>query len=355
MPSPINELVRRKVIEQWINGFPRDKIASDLQIGNGTVSGIVSDFKKGLDNSEFDSIRQLALEIRKQQLNWSDLASHFRLYNYLTKSGASEEKVESFITNVSTAEVPPERIIELVNQLHDISKSESIPLDQIPNYFKQKLEEKQKIDEQIKEADAILQSKNVNIEAINEHIQLKDKLKKYKLSTRDIHRLLNFLEAIKEYGYSPGKVVAKLRSIKALENKENRLKSSCELLSKKLTKYKEMLPLAELVHSMNISGRELISFKVALNEAAEIYGLTPTSSALDVINLVKDHSKKGQLKRELSELSLRKYAIERFCSSRNQVIMTLMNLKSHGITDEQIISLNNFLESNGYKTSTYTV
>jgi hypothetical protein len=42
MPSPIDELVRRRVIEEWINGFPRDKIASDLQIGSGTVSNIVS-------------------------------------------------------------------------------------------------------------------------------------------------------------------------------------------------------------------------------------------------------------------------------------------------------------------------
>jgi hypothetical protein len=62
----------------------------------------------------------------------------------------------------------------------------------------QKLEEKQKIDEEIKEADAILQSKNVSIEAINEHIQLKEELKKYRLSTKDSHRLVNLLVAAKE-------------------------------------------------------------------------------------------------------------------------------------------------------------
>jgi hypothetical protein len=60
MPSAIDEVIRIKVIQQWINGFPRDKIASDLQIGTGTASSIISDFKIGLENSEFDSIRQLA-------------------------------------------------------------------------------------------------------------------------------------------------------------------------------------------------------------------------------------------------------------------------------------------------------
>jgi DNA helicase IV len=76
-------------------------------------------------------------------------------------------------------------------------------------------------------------SKNVSIEAINEHIQLKEELKKYRLSIKDIHRLLDLLVAAKEYRYSPGKIVSKLRSIKRLENKENRLKNSCEILSKK--------------------------------------------------------------------------------------------------------------------------
>ncbi|MFL6361143.1 MAG: hypothetical protein ACJ72V_17615 [Nitrososphaeraceae archaeon] len=133
-----------------------------------------------------------------------------------------------------------------------------------------------------------------------------------------------------------------------LEKKEEGLKNSCTILSKQLIKYKEVIPLAELVHSMNISGRELVSFKAALNEAAETYGLTPTSAALDVINLIIDHNKKGQLKRELSELSLQKYAIERFCSSRSQIIMALMNLRGHGISEDRILYLNDLLEKNAY-------
>jgi hypothetical protein len=56
---------------------------------------------------------------------------------------------------------PPEKAVELVNQLHFISKTESIPLDQIPSYIERKLEQKQEIDDQIKEADEMLQSKSV--------------------------------------------------------------------------------------------------------------------------------------------------------------------------------------------------
>jgi hypothetical protein len=245
-------------------------------------------------------------------------------------------------------QLTPEKVIELVNQLFNISKSESIPLDQVSSYIKEKLEEKQRIDEAIKEADAILQNKNVSIEVINEHIQLNEELKKYRLSTKDIHKLLNPLVAVKEYRYSPGKIVAKLRNLKHLENKENRLKNSCEILSKNEAKYKEIIPLAQIIWDLHIRKNELISFKAAVNEIAETYGITHSTAALDVINLTIDHNKKGQLKRELSELSFQKYAMDRFCSSCSEVIMALTNLRNNGITQDRILYLNDLLEKNGY-------
>ncbi|MFL6327381.1 MAG: hypothetical protein ACJ71I_07890 [Nitrososphaeraceae archaeon] len=143
----------------------------------------------------------------------NDLASYFRLYNYFRSSGAAEEDIESFIANISTNNASPEKVIALVNQLYDISKKESIPLDQVSSYIREKLEEKQKIDEQIKEADAILQSKNVNIETINEHVKLNEKLNQHNLSFQDIDKLLKLVVNAKKYGFEPKKIVGKLKKI----------------------------------------------------------------------------------------------------------------------------------------------
>jgi hypothetical protein len=172
MPPLTDEQTRRNVIRQWILGFPRDTIAEQNNIGTGTVSSIVASYKVGLHELDLDSIRQLAVEARQQGWNFGDLASHARLYNYFIKSGAAENKIESFIDNINSCNLPPEKVLELVNELFNISYTESIPLDQVSGYIKEKLQEKQKVDEQIKEADALLQSKNVSIEAINEHLQL---------------------------------------------------------------------------------------------------------------------------------------------------------------------------------------
>jgi hypothetical protein len=238
----------------------------------------------------------------------------------------------------------PEKAVQYVNQLYDVSREQSIPPDQVPDYIEKKLEEKKKIDEKIKEADTTLRSKNVSIEAINEHIQLNKELKKYRLSTKDIHRL-----AAKEYRYSPGKIVAKLRNIKRLENKEVKLKTSVEVLSKKEAKYKDVIPFTEEIVAFGIGIQELIGLEVAIKETAKMYNSSFFNSTLRLIDDIKTYNQINGLRRELDRLSLQKYALDHACASQSQSLIALAKIKSYGITDERISELNNFLENNGLK------
>jgi hypothetical protein len=91
-----------------------------------------------------------------------------------------------------------------------------------------------------------------------------------------------------------------------------------------------------------------MSFKIAVNEAAELYGFPRSTAAVYVLNNLRDYNRKGQLKKELSALYLQKYTVGQTCSSQSHAIMALMTLRSHGITEDQIISLNKFLKNNGY-------
>jgi hypothetical protein len=159
MPAPIDEIVKRKVIQQWLAGEAREKIIADNDIGAGTVSIIVDDYKAGLDNFDLDSFRELTLEAKKRGMSTSELASFFRLYNFFRNSGAKENEIESFITSINSGYIRPGKAIELINQIYEFTKSQSVPPDQLPDYIKQKLEEKQRIDEEIKEVDTVLQNK----------------------------------------------------------------------------------------------------------------------------------------------------------------------------------------------------
>jgi hypothetical protein len=115
----------------------------------------------------------LAIDAKRQGLNLSELASHFRLYNYFIKSGAAEDKIESFVARVHSTDIPPKKVIELVNQLYDVSQEQSIPVHEVPKYIEKKLDEKKKIEEELREADTLPQNKNVRLQAIDEHIKLK--------------------------------------------------------------------------------------------------------------------------------------------------------------------------------------
>ncbi len=97
MPPLTDEQTRGNVVREWILGFPRDTIAEHIGIGAGTVSSIIANYKARLDDLDFDSIRQLAVDARQQDWNFADLASHARLHNYFIKSGAAEDKIESFL------------------------------------------------------------------------------------------------------------------------------------------------------------------------------------------------------------------------------------------------------------------
>ena len=99
-----------------------------------------------------------------------------------------------------------------------------------------------------------------------------------------------------------------------LEKKQERLKNSCEMLSKKESKYKEIIPLALLIWHLHIAKNELISFKIAVNEAAELYGLPSSTAAVYVLNILKDYNEKGQLQKELSVLYLQKHILDEACS-----------------------------------------
>jgi hypothetical protein len=73
--------------------------------------------------------------------------------------------------------------------------------------------------------------------------------------------------------------------MKRLEKKEKGLENNCTILTKHLQKYKEIIPLAELIKTMHIGKSELISFKIAVNESAETYGFSLLISYNNPINI----------------------------------------------------------------------
>ena len=90
----------------------------------------------------------------------------------------------------------------------------------------------------------------------------------YRLRTKDIDKLLNVLSNVRGCEFDSKAVVRKLRSIRRLEKKHDRLKNSCIAMWKQLQKYEAMLPLIEDIAALGIGIDELIALKAGVSHKA---------------------------------------------------------------------------------------
>ena len=95
MPAAIDTHVKKQVVNQWLSGDCRDRIAADNHIGAGTVSNIVNEWKKGVEDSEYDSVRELAV--------YSKRRIRFNRYRFLYSTQQIYSKIGS--------ESRPDRIV----------------------------------------------------------------------------------------------------------------------------------------------------------------------------------------------------------------------------------------------------
>src|SRR5919202_5865712 len=200
----------------------------------------------------------------------------------------------------------------------------------VSNYIREKLEQKQKIDEAIKEANGVLQSKNVDIETINEYVRLNEKLNEYNLSFQDTDKFLALLINAKDNGFDGKKIVGKLRKIKRLQNKEDKLKHHCEILSEQVKKCNNVLPLAQKIRAMNIDIQQLLVFDATVKQIAKQYNLPPYVAALRLSNDIQDYNKIGGLKKELSRLSQQVFIVNGVWANQNKAMVAMINLQSRG-------------------------
>jgi hypothetical protein len=101
--------------------------------------------------------------------------------------------------------------------------------------------------------------------------------------------------------------------------------------------------------TMNIDISELLALDAEVNQISKQYNLPPSVAALRLFNEIRNYNKIWGLKKEVSRLCQQIFVFNGVCANQNKAMRAIVKMQSHGITDEQIISLNNFLESNGHK------
>ena len=100
METKVPKSIKQQVIKQWLQGTSRDQIAKDNDIGAGTVSAIIKDMKQN-DIPDIDLLREVALLLKKKDLDLFLLAYSIRIKKKADDMDLSEDQVESLIENIN--------------------------------------------------------------------------------------------------------------------------------------------------------------------------------------------------------------------------------------------------------------
>ena len=81
----ISQDQRAAVIEDWLDAKSRDEIAHDNLLGAGSVSSIISEYKKAQPEHDADDLRELGLKLRKSRFTAPECAFGFRPVSIMKK------------------------------------------------------------------------------------------------------------------------------------------------------------------------------------------------------------------------------------------------------------------------------
>jgi uncharacterized protein YeeX (DUF496 family) len=269
MQPPVSDATKRAVIEEYLRGKKRDQISIDLRVGTGTVSKIISEWKTGLNYPIADELRELALGLQKLGISASRYAEGARIASYLIKFGVNDEEFHHFVSEIydrcKKMDLQPDKVASLLKQLFDLS--ESVPLQQIPEYIerqtsrngklKQEIEElEQKILDAKSRLDIVLNEEATTRDELNQFSSFKTEMKKNGVDMLDNPRFMRGVIGAKSLGFDPRVMVEKLSNIQRLEIDQKALEEKVEFLGKqsqKLEQTRDNLEKEALVHNYRIS------------------------------------------------------------------------------------------------------
>ncbi len=271
MPVKLPLATDSLVIQQWLQGKPRNDIAAENGVSSGAVTNIVKMWRHNLGFSVADELRELAVTMRKVGITAAQCALGFRIATIMLNVGVDEASFESFILDVynrcKDIGLSPENISSHIEDLLEFSKA--VPLSKIPNYIMQKADEKNKLEDEIEKLnvqketlwvekrnaeslrDTTLEQQQMTISQLKWYSQLKAEFERYSIPVEDISKFAKIVSNLKEYGYDVGKVIEEYSDLEFLKSNIDILRKTGQSLENKISYLQQQLSTLEALVSMH--------------------------------------------------------------------------------------------------------
>jgi transcriptional regulator with XRE-family HTH domain len=347
MPAAIDRIIKQRVIAQYLQGVSRDTIAADNGIGTGTVSNIIDDWKKGVQDSDYESIRELSVYCKKQGVTLNALASCMRLNNYIQSLGANESTLESLIANMGNyPDHDPAKLIEAAEQ---ISESD-IPLEKLEDHVKALMAQKETLQREIDEKRAILDDVLEDVESrrkiMEEYAQMKAEMRRYGIGPEDPKQFSRLIQTLQRDNYDCAKILNAFADIEDTKRLRQEVDHDRQNLETRLEEVKDTLPLAEQLLQYGVGISEVLALMLAVDEKAYMENIPRGTAAFKVIEEIRDYSQLGGLKKEQDRLQQQIFMSNMIMTTRQQAFVSLMRLQALGVTDMEIKNMAQLMDFN---------
>jgi hypothetical protein len=261
---PIN--IKSIVVQQWLQGKPRNDIAAENGISYGAVTNLVNDWRRGLGFAVADELRELAVTMKKIGISAAQCALGFRIATIMLNIGVKEDSIESFILDVynrcKEIGLSAESISFYLQDLLEFSTT-AVPLSKIPDFIKEKTDDKIELEQEIdklkwqietlqqQKSDAesfrnmALQDQRITSIELKWYSDLRAELRKYLIPVDDISKFAKIVDNIGEYGYDAGKVIKEFSDLESLRSIRDTLKQFVQSLENKVSGLEQQLSTLE--------------------------------------------------------------------------------------------------------------
>jgi hypothetical protein len=388
MPARLPNISKSMVIQQWLQGIPRDAIANNNGLSAGAVTNIINEWRQQLGFSLVDELRELAITLKRIGISPAQCAVGCRIAMIMLNLGVKEDSLEQFILDVynrcKDLALSPENIASHLEDLLEFSKT-SVPLLQIPDYIKQKTDEKRKLQEEIENLkgqiqkiglekldleanrDVALQQEKMTATELKWYLDLKNELKKYKIPVEDVAEFAKVVNGIKQQGYDLGKVIMEFSDIDSSETRHKMLLDSMQMLESKCTDLKQESSILENavnfhkqtmtkyneLEAIGFGLKELKALWYTINEVAIANNISMKEAPRKFFKDIEEQydnklgfeSKVESLRLEVNRLSHELSGIRAGLLAQPLVGSALIRLIQSGVKEQDIINIANIFES----------
>jgi hypothetical protein len=234
MPAKLSESVKSGVIQQWLKGVERDRIALGNGLSAGAVTNIVNKWRQAIDFPVADELRELAVTLKKIGITPGECAIGCRASMMLNRVGVGNDQLQSFLSDIYKRSVElgltPQSIASYLRDLLEFSNT--LVLSQIPAYLEQKKQEKDQLEKKIQDlyvetsmlqrqksdcerlSNAAMEDYNTTTQQLRWYSGLKEELAKYGIIVDDVSYLAKVVDGARALGYDPVKIMNEISNLR---------------------------------------------------------------------------------------------------------------------------------------------